>query len=77
MTHNYFPNQAPEFETIKKGVTGDFFNSDDIHSLIETIEKWFMINKDREKVRAACMQEIDKSWNPNYQLKIIKEVINN
>lgn len=77
VTHNYFPNQGPEFETIKKGVTGDFFNSDDIHSLIETIEKWFMINKDREKVRAACMQEIDKSWNPNYQLKIIKEVINN
>lgn len=77
LTHNDFAQQMPEFESIIPGNTGDFFDHDNLESMVECVEKWFMINKDREKVRAACMQEIDNTWNPNYQLKIIKEVINN
>lgn len=76
-THNDFTQQMPEFESIIPGNTGDFFDYDNLESMAECVEKWFRLNKDREKVRSACMEEIDKSWNPNYQLKIIREVINN
>ena len=76
LTHNDFMHQMPEFESIIPSVTGDFFYHDNLESMTECVEKWFMMNKDREKVRSACMEEIDKSWNPIYQLKIFKSVLN-
>ncbi len=73
ITHDDFPWQMPEFEAIQKGVTGDFFKKDDVRSLSDTITRWFAINHDREEVRKACYKEIDTNWNPNNQIRIIKE----
>ena len=76
ISHNDFPHQMPEFEAIKKGITGDFFNYGDTVSLSKTISEWFKKHKnDRDKVRKDCYNVIDKEWNPYFQMEIFKKTI--
>lgn len=76
ITHNCFKWQMPEFEAIKVGLTGDFFEMDNVESLSATIDKWFVENGElREKVRKTCMKEIDDKWNPYYQISVFKQYI--
>lgn len=77
ITHNDFPWQMPEFEAIKEGVTGAFFEHNNVNSLADTISNWFKSHKDdRENVRKACYKEIAENWTPEYQINILKKVIN-
>ena len=77
VSHNNFQYQMPEFEAIKPGITGDFFEHGSVESLAERISLWFKINKNnRELVRDNCYKEIDKFWNPYYQMNIIKKHLN-
>ena len=76
ISHDDFKWQMPEFEAIKVGQTGDFFERNNVQSLAEVIRKWFAEKKDkRDEVRQACYKEIDTNWNPYYQMELIKEVI--
>lgn len=74
VTHDNFSMQMPEFEAIIPNSTGDFYKYGSVESLVDTISKWFSNHsKEREKVRNACYLEIDKNWNPNYQMAVIKK----
>ena len=74
ITHDDFPHQMPEFEAIREGVTGTFFQNGSVESLAEGITRWFYQHKDeRDIVRSACMKEIDESWTPYYQISVLKE----
>ena len=75
ITHNCYKYQGPEFETIKQGVTGDFFEYNDAHSLADCISRWFSQNKDREKIRLDCVNEIRQGWTPQFQISVIKDTI--
>lgn len=76
MTHNCFKWQMPEFEAIKPGVTGDFFEMDNVESLSQTIDKWFDKNGEkRNEVRQACMREIDENWTPEFQMRVFKQYL--
>ena len=76
ITNDDFCHQMPEFEAIQKGKTGSFFKANNSQSLAETISQWFaMYGNEREKVRQACYNEIDKGWNPHIQIRLIKEVL--
>lgn len=75
VTHNKFTMQGPEFETIKKGETGGFFEYNSVGSLSNTIRNWFLENKDRDKIRLKCYETIDDKWNPFYQIKVFKSVL--
>ena len=77
ITHNDFPHQGPEFEVVKPGQTGNFFEHDNVSSLVSCIENWLKCKKDRDEIRKACYNVIDSEWNPNYQLRVIKNVLNN
>lgn len=73
-THHEFKFQMPEFESIKEGETGSFFEYNDRESIAETILKWFDIHRgDRDEVRKACYAEIENNWTPDFQLKVIKD----
>lgn len=73
ISHNSFMWQMPEFEAIKPGVTGDFFDFGNTESLAETISRWFTINKGKRlQIRDNCFAEIDKYWNPYYQIEVLK-----
>lgn len=77
ITHSDFSYQMPEFEAIHPYKTGCFFKRNDVNDLAERIDEWFKINRDsREQVRKACMDEIDKEWNPYYQIEILKKGLN-
>lgn len=75
LTHNDFKWQMPEFEAVTDGITGCFFERDNVLDLSNKISNWFVHNNKREIVRNACYNEIDTQWNPNYQMKVIKAVI--
>ena len=78
ITHNQFPYQNPEFEAIKPGITGDFFEKDNLLSMTKYIKKWTsQTQEERKQTRTAAFNEIDSKWNIHYQIKIIKEVISN
>ena len=73
ITHNKLCFQGPEFEAIKEGVTGSFYDYLDPNSLSEKIDTWFMQHQsNREDVRKACFKEIDTWWNPYYQMEVLK-----
>ncbi len=76
ITHNCFKFQGPEFEAIKRGKTGDFYNYGDIDSLAQCIDNWLYDKTvTRDVVRKACFKEIDENWTPIYQLNVIKQII--
>ena len=73
ITHNYFPLQMPEFESIKEGKTGVFFEYENVDSLTQKIDEWFCTPRSREDIRQMCMKEIDNNWTPYYQIEILKK----
>ena len=74
ISHDDFPHQMPEFESIREGETGTFFIHDDINSLADSISKWFDTKwGKREEVRATCMKEIDENWTPQFQIEVLKK----
>lgn len=76
LTHNDFKWQMPEFESIKEGETGSFFERDNVKSMATKISAWLKdADKNREKIRNACYSEIDSYWTPEYQIKIIEDAI--
>lgn len=76
ISHNCFKYQGPEFEAIKPGVTGDFYEYGNIESLAEKISQWFLFHRrERDKVRMSCYEEIDNFWNPYFQMNIIKKYL--
>lgn len=76
LTHNCFKYQGPEFEAIKPGVTGDFYDFGSVESLAEKISQWFKNNKgSRAAVRENCYKEIDNNWNPYYQIEVLKKYL--
>lgn len=73
ISHDNFKYQMPEFEAIKSGVTGDFFYFKSVDSLCSVILEWFKLHvDDRQTIRENCFREIDKEWNPCYQINVIK-----
>lgn len=77
-THNDFPYQMPEFEAIKDGVTGTFFEYHNVNSMTKAILSWHIKHlNDRESVRNACYKEIDTYWTPEWQIKVFKKAIGN
>lgn len=69
-------HQGPEFEAIVENKTGAFFTAGNSESLANKINEWFTNHReDREVVRQNCYLEIDSHWNPEYQLKILKDVL--
>ena len=73
ITHNQFPYQNPEFEAIKPGITGDFFEKDNLLSMTEYIKKWTsQTQEEREADQNGCLQQDDSKWNIHYQIKINK-----
>ena len=78
ITNDDFDHQMPEFEAIVEGETGAFFKAGDSVSLADSITEWFSVHgENREDVRQACYNVIDKKWNPHHQIEIFRRVLIN
>ncbi len=75
ITHNTFPFQGPEFEAIVPEKTGTFFERGNVKDLADKISDWFKHVPAREVIRQNCFDEIDRNWNPNYQIDILKKAL--
>lgn len=76
LTHNDFAHQMPEFEAIREGETGCYFENGSVESMAESISRWFAEKRGRrEDVRNACMREIDTGWTPEFQLRVLQKII--
>lgn len=76
ISHDNLTLQMPEFESIKTGKTGRFFEYGNVESLANSIKDWLDENfENREKIRENCFNEVENHWNPHKQLEIIKKAI--
>ncbi len=76
ITHNNFATQMPEFESIIEGRTGSFFEENNVNDLTEKIKAWLpVLDKNRETIRANCFQIVDRYYNTNYQINLLKKIL--
>jgi len=75
ISHNDFPNQMPEFEVIQDGINGSFFIKDNIIDLTSKLKFWLSKENQRDLVRENCYKRIDSVYNPDNQIRIIKETL--
>jgi glycosyltransferase involved in cell wall biosynthesis len=76
ITHGNFPHQMPEFEAIRPGLTGDFFEQNQLDDLVRKVKKWIQQTpSEREITRKKAFEEIDNKWNIHHQIDVLKQVI--
>ena len=71
LTCNDWQRQGPEAEAIIPGKTGDFFATGEAGSLAKLIREWMGSDQDRKQQQTACLAQVDRYYNPEYQEKII------
>jgi glycosyltransferase involved in cell wall biosynthesis len=77
ITNGNFSHQMPEFEAIKDGETGCFFKENDLVSMSNKIFNWLNSHKnDRDLIRVNAYKVIDEKYNPNYQIRLLKNILN-
>ena len=77
ISHNNFSLQMPEFESIKEGKTGTFFNYNDIDDLVKKTILWLKFSENnRENIRQQCFLEVESYWTAEYQLQQLKKALN-
>jgi glycosyltransferase involved in cell wall biosynthesis len=72
ITHNDDNDQAPEWEAIIPGRTGDLFQRDNVADLARVIKRWTGQRFPDESHRAACYAVIDRFYNPSFQRLVIE-----
>lgn len=75
ISNNNFDSQMPEFEAIKQGQTGDFFDPDDLDSLVESIKRTLASTSTYEQRYAQAREPIDHRYNPISQRIIIDRAV--
>ena len=76
ITHNNFPCHGPEFEAIKPGFTGDFFQENSLEDLCAKISDWIFISqKKKNYTRAQCYKIIEERYNPKVQVNLLQRIL--
>lgn len=75
ITHGTADHQMPESEAIIPGITGELFVEGSIDSLAAAIRRWTATSLPQESVRTECFTEIDRVWNPAYQVEAIERAL--
>ena len=75
ISNDDFETQMPEYETIIRGKTGDLYKKDNFDDLCNCIENWLTSKSNREEIRCNCYETINDKYNSNYQIKLLKEII--
>ena len=68
----------PEFEAIKPSKTGCFYQQGDVADLKDKIRKVISADeKTWKEARKEAFKEIDRKWNVDYQINVLKKVLEN
>lgn len=75
VSHGDPDDQGPEWEAIIPGRTGSHFVPGDVKSLADAIEPWLRQSEVEREVRDACVEIVDRLWNPAYQCRAIERAV--
>ncbi len=75
ISNNDFDTQMPEFEAINAGVSGDFFERDNLDSLVETIKKSLESQPPFEQRCKQTRETIERFYNPISERKLIDRAV--
>lgn len=75
ISNNDFASQMPEFEAIKQGETGDFFDPVDLDSLVESIKRTLDSTTTYEQRYTQAREPIDHRYNPISQRILIDRAV--
>lgn len=76
VSNNNFENQEPEFEAINDGVTGSFYQENDVEDLAMHIWRWANVtSEERDVIRKAARKNIENEWSVDYQIDLLRKVI--
>ena len=75
ITHDRFSSQGPEFEAIVPDISGAFYHFGDAAHLVSVIRNWFRGHNNRIEIRTKCYEIVDTKWNPDNQVRILKQHI--
>lgn len=75
-THSNLCTQMPEVESIIDGITGCFFQENDVQGLAHTIKKWLNNKLDSNLIKQNCYTIVDNTYNPENQLHIMSKILN-
>lgn len=70
ITHSSIQEHCPEIEAIIPGVSGEFFNKNDLDSFLLAISK---IKNNKLGYRDNCIDIIEKKYNPSKQVELMLE----
>jgi len=76
ITHDDPNRQGPEYQAILPGQTGNLFRYGDYKHLAWTIETWLSSKKPKARIQQACYRQIERYYNPDYQVKIFNAAVN-
>lgn len=75
ISNNDFDTQMPEFEAINAGVSGDFFDSDNLDSLVDTIKRSLDCQPPFEQRCKQTRETIERFYNPISERKLIDRAV--
>lgn len=75
VSHGDPDDQGPEWEAIIPGRTGSYFQAGRIDSLADAIEPWLRASETDPAVREACVQLVQRFWNPTFQCRAIERAV--
>lgn len=76
ISHNCFERQMPEYEAIVEGVTGSFYEYGSVSDLANTMELWISNSERMQSVKSHCLGKVGTQFNVDYQVRIIREMLN-
>ena len=74
ITHSNIEEHCPEIEAVIPGVTGEFFEQNDINSFLQAVYK---VHENKSSYREPCIQEIEKKYTPSKQVAYMMESLKN
>ena len=75
ITHDDSDEQAPEWEAIIPGKTGDLFRHNDATDLARVIRQWTSTAWPIDSVAQACVSVIERFYNPQFQRWVIDRAV--
>lgn len=74
ITHNDEFDQAPEYEAIRCGVTGDLYQKGNVDALAEAVRRWVLkVQESPVEVEMACKEAVREGWTPESSARAIFE----
>lgn len=76
ITHSNHTATGPEFEAINEGITGSFFEENNVKSLVNAISKWINLSSaQRDNIRKVARQEVENNWSVDSQIKLLNYLL--